>query len=90
MNSTTKLAEIRTDLANQRTLLAYVRTSLAFFIAAAGLLKIYAGFQIYLIAIALIIFGFIFALAGYRSFKRNDALVNITFTKSNEICNRGN
>ncbi|MEO0852730.1 MAG: DUF202 domain-containing protein [Cyanobacteria bacterium J06648_11] len=78
MNSTTKLAEIRTDLANQRTLLAYVRTSLAFFVAAAGLLKLYTGVQIQLIAIALVTFGIMSALAGYGSFKRNDALINIT------------
>ncbi|MEM9157048.1 MAG: DUF202 domain-containing protein, partial [Cyanobacteria bacterium P01_F01_bin.33] len=48
--STIKLAEIRTDLANQRTLLAYVRTSLAFFIAAAGLLKLYRGWLMQVIA----------------------------------------
>lgn len=73
MNEQVKLAIIRTDLANQRTVLAYLRTALAFFIAAAGLPKLYTGFLVVIISGVLGLIGLGFAVAGiqvYRSYKR--------------------
>ncbi|MEC4986328.1 MAG: DUF202 domain-containing protein, partial [Oscillatoria sp. PMC 1076.18] len=72
MNEQVKLAQDRTDLANQRTLLAYMRTGLAFFIAAAGLPKLYEGVLVAIISVLLGTIGLSFILVGiyvYRTYK---------------------
>ena len=72
MNEQVKLAQIRTDLANQRTLLAYMRTGLAFFIAAAGLPRLYSGVLVLIISMILGLIGSLFIIAGihvYRTYQ---------------------
>lgn len=65
----TDLAQVRTDLANQRTLLAYMRTSLSFFIAAAGLAKLYTGLYILALCSLLSVVGAAFLIAGIRVYR---------------------
>jgi putative membrane protein len=69
MNQQVKLAQDRTHLANQRTLLAYMRTGLAFFIAAAGLPKLYGGVWVIIISVLLGLVGFFFIIAGIRVYR---------------------
>ncbi|MBZ8181427.1 MAG: DUF202 domain-containing protein [Oscillatoria sp. PMC 1051.18] len=70
MDDRVKLAQARTDLANQRTLLAYLRTGLAFFIAAAGLPKLYGGILVVIISFLLGFIGLLFIVVGIYVYQR--------------------